>query len=65
MRLSLTFVLDEDVTPDLFAEKVARACSAGTLRPGEGILVPSDPERQFRITDEPLVDVLPFLKDRT
>lgn len=41
--VTLTFVLDEEVTPDIFASKVALACGRQyTLRPGEGILLPSD-----------------------
>lgn len=39
-RVTLTFLLAEEVTPRLFAQKVAMACSQGALRPGEGVLVP-------------------------
>jgi hypothetical protein len=38
-RVTLTFLLDEEVTPVLFARKVAAACSSGALRPGEGIVL--------------------------
>lgn len=50
--VTLTFLLDEEVTPDLFAGKVAMACSSGCLRPGEGILLPSDPNVMIRVTDQ-------------
>lgn len=47
-RPTLTFDLDEEVTPDIFAARVAEAClSYGTLRPGEGVLLPSDPEKRY------------------
>ena len=39
-QVTLTFLLDEEVTPALFAQKIVRACSGGALRPGEGILEP-------------------------
>jgi hypothetical protein len=38
--VTLTFLLDEEVTPQIFAQKIALACGGGTLRPGEGILIP-------------------------
>ena len=38
--VTLTFLLDEEVTPQLFAQKIARACAGSVLRPGEAILVP-------------------------
>jgi hypothetical protein len=38
--VTLTFLLDEEVTPQLFAQKIALACGGGALRPGEGILIP-------------------------
>lgn len=38
--VTLTFLLDEEVTPQLFAQKIALACGGSTLRPGEAILVP-------------------------
>ena len=37
MIVKLLFNLDEDVTPDLFAGKVAKACALGALRPGESV----------------------------
>lgn len=38
MKVLLAFHLDEEVTPELFCEKVARACSkGGAIRPGESI----------------------------
>ena len=37
-ELTLTFLLDDEVTPELFAQRVAMACGASyALRPGEGI----------------------------
>jgi len=38
--VTLTFLLDEEVTPQLFAQKIALACGGSVLRPGEAILVP-------------------------
>ena len=35
--VTLVFLLDEEVTPLLFAQKVALACSSGALRPGEAV----------------------------
>lgn len=38
MKVTLTFHLDEEVTPDLFAEKVALACArGGAIREGEKV----------------------------
>lgn len=37
--VTLIFLLDEEVTPQLFARKVALACSNGALRPGEAVMV--------------------------
>ena len=37
--VTLTFLLDEEVTPQLFAQKIALACGGSTLRPGEAILI--------------------------
>ena len=37
--VTLTFLLDEEVTPQLFAQKIALACAGSALRPGEAILV--------------------------
>ena len=51
--VTLTFFLDEEVTPRLFAEKIARACGGSALRPGEGILVPGSEAACF-VTDETL-----------
>jgi len=39
-QVTLTFLLDEEVTPQLFAQKVALACGGAALRLGEAILVP-------------------------
>lgn len=50
-QVPLVFLLDEEVTPQLFAEKIARACSGGALRPGEGIRVPGS-EGTWVITAE-------------
>ncbi len=36
--VTLVFLLDEKVTPLLFAQKVALACSNGALRPGEAVM---------------------------
>ena len=38
-KVTLTFLLDEEVTPQLFAQKIALACSGGALRPGEAVMV--------------------------
>lgn len=40
MIVALSFDLDEEVTPDLFASKVALACAkGGALRPGEAVVL--------------------------
>lgn len=52
-QVTLTFLLDEEVTPQLFAQKIARACGGGALRPGEGILVPNA-KIAYVVTDETL-----------
>lgn len=36
--VTLIFLLDEEVTPQLFAQKVALACRCGALRPGEAVM---------------------------
>jgi hypothetical protein len=41
--VTLTFLLNEDVTPCLFAEKVAMAVSAGALRSGEKVMLAQSP----------------------
>lgn len=51
--IPLTFVLDEEVTPDLFAQRVAQACAQFyALRPGEGIQLPSDKGKTITVTEE-------------
>lgn len=60
-EVTLTFVLDEDVTPDYLALRVAQACSRGALRPGESIRLPSNPEVCLRIVDVP-VELPAFLQ---
>jgi len=40
VRLSLTFLLNEDISPDLFAKRVVDTTSA--LHAGEGVVLPSD-----------------------
>lgn len=52
-RVTLTFLLDEEVTPQLFAQKIALACGGGVLRPGEGILIPHT-KIACMVTDETL-----------
>lgn len=52
-RVTLTFLLDEKVTPQLFAQKIALACAGGALRPGEGILIPRT-KTACIVTDETL-----------
>jgi hypothetical protein len=39
-QVTLTFLLDEKITPQLFAQRLALACGGSVLRPGEGIFVP-------------------------
>lgn len=37
-RVTLTFLLDEEVTPAIFVQKIAMACAKhGALRVGEGV----------------------------
>lgn len=52
-KVTLTFLLDEEVAPRLFAGKVARACGGGILCPGEAVMVPGTDVACF-ITDETL-----------
>jgi hypothetical protein len=54
-RVTLHFDLDEDVTPEFFAQRVAQACSTGALRPGERIVLdlPDGREMTLTISDEP------------
>lgn len=65
MRVTLHFDLAEDVTPTLFAGKVAQACSSGALRPGESVST-EDGNIVYTITDVSLLDepALKFLRDR-
>lgn len=51
-HVTLTFVLNEQVTPDLFAEKVARGLSDSALRPGEAVLLPSNPAARYIISNK-------------
>lgn len=51
--VTLTFLLDEEVTPRLFAEKLARACGGSILRPGEAVMVFGTEIACF-VTDETL-----------
>jgi hypothetical protein len=51
--VTLTFLLDEEVTPQLFAQKIALACGGGSLRAGEAILVPGT-KTACVVTDETL-----------
>lgn len=51
MQVTLTFNLLEEVTPDLFAGKVALACCRGALRGGEGIVMPSDPDKVLLVSE--------------
>ena len=37
--VKVTFLLDEEVTPQLFVQKIALACGGSALRPGEAILI--------------------------
>lgn len=54
-EVTLTFVLNEEVTPDIFAERVAMTLGQHyTLREGEGVLLPSDPEKALRISKAPM-----------
>lgn len=39
--VTLEFILDEEVTPEIFVMRVARACAAyNAIRGGEGVRVP-------------------------
>src|SRR5438477_213337 len=62
MRVILEFWLDEDVTPAIFASKVAQACSSGALRPGESVVEPFSGTRYIisekMLLDEPAFDFL-------
>ena len=51
--VTLTFLLDEAIMPQLFAEKIARECGGGVLRPGEMIRV-FGTENALVVTDETL-----------
>jgi len=37
--VTLTFLLDEDVSPQELAQRIAHACGGGVLRPGDAIRV--------------------------
>jgi hypothetical protein len=37
--VTVTFLLDEKITPQLFVQKLAAACGGGVLSPGEAIRV--------------------------
>ena len=59
LRLSLTFLLNEDVTPDLFAQRVAQ--TTGAMREGEGIELPSDPTKVLQVVpaeEKRMADIL-------
>ena len=43
VKLTLTFLLNEDTTPDFFAARVVENC--GAPRVGEGVELPSDPSK--------------------
>jgi hypothetical protein len=61
-RVTVTFLLDEEVTPDLFAERVALACAKEyAIRPGEGVELSDG--RHLVATDQP-VDLPDFLAHR-
>lgn len=62
-RQTLTFELAEPVTPDHLAHRVALACARGALRPGEGVVRPSD-GRLFQVTDAP-TELPEFLRTGT
>ena len=51
--VTLTFLLDEEVTPQLFAQRIALACGGSVLRPGEAILVEHS-KIALVVTDETL-----------
>lgn len=47
--VSLTFRLAEQVTPELFAQRVAEACfTRNALRPEEAVVVPDGSGREYR-----------------
>jgi len=52
-KVTLVFLLDEEVTPQLFAEKIANACGGRVLQPGEAIMV-ERAKIACMITDETL-----------
>lgn len=53
MEVTLRFRLLEEVTPAIFAERVAQACgNYGALRPGEAVIL----ETEMTWTVEPLFD---------
>lgn len=37
--VTLTFLLDEDISPQQLAQKIARACGGSVLKPGDAIRV--------------------------
>lgn len=50
--ITLTFVLEESVTPDFFARRVAEACAnAYTIREREGVQLPSNPSTILTFTE--------------
>lgn len=56
-RILLEFILDEDVTPDFFAQRVALACSNnGALRIGEGVRAVEGSVVYTRQPDRPVAD---------
>ena len=52
--VTLTFLLDEEISPQEFAQKLAIACGGALLRPGEAIRV-DHAEIACVVTDEMLV----------
>lgn len=47
--VALTFRLDEPVTPEHLARRVAEACfTYGALRPGEAVVLPDGSGREFK-----------------
>lgn len=45
-EVTLTFCLQESVTPEIFAGKIALACArGGALRPGEAVRLPNSADR--------------------
>lgn len=58
-RVTLHFDLAEDVTPELFAGKIASACASGALRPGESVTVEvddGDGSVTYTVTEDRLID---------